>query len=138
LGDSIVATVNYFDLNKDIYQGTSITGDTVRKVRGELLDLPAELVLKLIEEVPEIRSFINEKRSDILDGILPVQINDSQKVTRLTDNETLITEDTRRHFEAVWQLAREWSKQIYYYMNQRLIVVLAECFPRSLHLTMPC
>lgn len=34
------------------------------------------------------------------------------------EQDPLIVENRKRHFEAVWQLARKWSKQIYYYESE--------------------
>jgi hypothetical protein len=48
-------------------KGSGIPEDrtTIFKIRDELSDLPPYLARKLVEEIPEIRSFIEDKRPDL-------------------------------------------------------------------------
>lgn len=40
------------------------------------------------------------------------------ELTGYVEQNPLIIDDKRRHFKAVWQQAREWSKQIYFYESE--------------------
>ncbi|MFC2039163.1 hypothetical protein ACFLUG_05285, partial [Chloroflexota bacterium] len=45
-------------------------------------------------------------------------INNPISLAEEVGQNTLMVEDRKRHFEAVWLLAREWSKQIYYFESE--------------------
>lgn len=66
LGNTERHTVRFFELNLDKYPYAPLHVDTVRKVQEELLELPIECLDKLVEELPELESFIKEKRPDYL------------------------------------------------------------------------
>ncbi len=64
LGDTEKETVQYFDCHRDEYQNAPGHRDTISKVRDELLELPIDLLEQVMNEVPETRQLVEEKRAD--------------------------------------------------------------------------
>ena len=64
-GDTVPQTVNFFELHQGEYRNVPFDRGTIKKVKDELLDIPAELASKLINELPEVKSFLLEQRPDL-------------------------------------------------------------------------
>ena len=84
-----------------------LSRDTYNNLKFEIENMPVEEVHSLPSD---LQVWINGQRPD-LEGKL-------QLATHTVQKDSSITKDTERHFEAVWQLAREWSKQIYHYNSE--------------------
>ena len=69
MGDTIAEIKTFFDLHQDEYKNAPIDRNTIAAVRNELADLPLELLDKLLEEMPEIETFLKEKRPDFKEKI---------------------------------------------------------------------
>ena len=67
LGDTEIETVHYFDRHRDEYPNAPGHRDTISKVRDELLELPIDLLEQAMNEVPEIRRLMEEKRPDYVE-----------------------------------------------------------------------
>lgn len=64
LGDTEIETIHYLDRHRAEYPNAPGHRDTISKVRDELLELPVDLQQQVMNEVPEIRHLIEEKRPD--------------------------------------------------------------------------
>lgn len=64
MGETLTQTAKYLQLHADEFPNCQYHIDTIRKVRKELLSMPVELLGKLVKEVPELKSFVEEKRID--------------------------------------------------------------------------
>jgi hypothetical protein len=73
LGDKVPNTLTFFDLHKGEkgYKDVPTDRSTIIKIRGELAHVPLELLHKLLEELPEVKSFLYDQRPDFK------QINES-------------------------------------------------------------
>lgn len=66
MGDTIANTLTFYDLRKGEKEFLDFPTDrnTIAKVRDELAHVPLEVLHKLSEEIPEIETFLIEKRPD--------------------------------------------------------------------------
>jgi len=64
MGDTIAATMTFFDSNMTEYKKAPFDRNTIAAVRNELGDLPIELLHKLLKELPEIETFLMKQRPD--------------------------------------------------------------------------
>jgi hypothetical protein len=65
LGDNVSAILRFLDLHRDKYSEAPQSRDTITRVKNELMKLPLGQILILIKEMPEIASFVQEKRPDL-------------------------------------------------------------------------
>jgi len=64
MAETIKQTMEFFDLDKVKYENAPVDRNTIAAVRNELADLPLELLHKLLEEMPDIETFLKEQRRD--------------------------------------------------------------------------
>lgn len=78
MGDTVKGTIDFFQLHRDKHPNAPLDRNTTASVRNELVGLPVELLQKLLEEMPEIKTFLMEQRSDFKDKIESSQQPQSQ------------------------------------------------------------
>ncbi len=91
-------------IKKDKYG--SLSRETYNGLRHEIRHMPVE----------EVNSLPSDLRVWIA-GLRPELQGRLQLVNHTGEEGSLIIKDKERHFKEVWQLAREWSKQIYFYCD---------------------
>ncbi|MFC1861188.1 hypothetical protein ACFLYL_02785 [Chloroflexota bacterium] len=64
MGETLPQTAIFLDLHADKFSDRQYHIDTLRRVRKELDTVPVELLDKLVDEVPGVKSFIEKNRSD--------------------------------------------------------------------------
>ena len=78
MGDTVKGTIAFFQLHRDKYENAPLDRNTVATVRNELAGLPFELLHKLLEEMPETKTFLMEQRPDFKEKIEVSQQPQSQ------------------------------------------------------------
>ncbi len=69
LGETVKDSLKFFQLHKTEYEDAPWDRNTVAAVRNELASLPFELLHKLLEEIPETRTFLMQQRPDFKEKI---------------------------------------------------------------------
>ncbi|HUU63667.1 MAG TPA: hypothetical protein VMX96_07110 [Dehalococcoidia bacterium] len=108
-GDNVSKTVIALEL-----EGRVIHRDTIRAVRDELLELPVELLVKLVSELPEVQSLVEKERPDAKGRLKSGQHDDSQQVESQVPVPASIYESAlQKHFINLKDIGIEimaWSK----------------------------
>lgn len=98
----------------------SLSRDTYNGLKYEIMHMPIEEVRSLPSD---LKVWVEGLRTDLQEELLVAN--------RTSDEDSLITKDRERHFEEVWQLAREWSRQIYFYCDSEDEYITRKDYPRA-------
>jgi hypothetical protein len=96
-GANINATQVFFRENTHAYEDAPFDGDVIRQVRGELYKMPLNLAIKLVSELPAIRSFVVSLRPDLMKDLDALPVTEGAQIEPIVVRNPMTEAERRKH-----------------------------------------